>query len=126
MNINEYGFVRVAAASPKVRVADCDYNVSEIKSMIDAAEDKNAQIICFPELSITSYSCGDLFFQTALQQKAVEALSDLTGFMKEKPSLIAIVGGCCYFTRGGAGFCPQNIYSQQQRVLRKTMVRRKP
>ena len=92
MNINEYGFVRVAAASPKVRVADCDYNVSEIKSMIDAAEDKNAQIICFPELSITSYSCGDLFFQTALQQKAVEALSDLTGFMKEKPSLIAIVG----------------------------------
>ncbi|HBK41861.1 MAG TPA: hypothetical protein DDZ57_09880, partial [Porphyromonadaceae bacterium] len=60
MKINEYGFVRVAAASPKVKVADCDYNVSEIKSMIDVAEKENVQIVCFPELSITSYTCGDL------------------------------------------------------------------
>lgn len=92
MNINEYGFIRVAAASPKVKVADCDYNVSEIKSMIDVAERENVQIICFPELSITSYTCADLFFQTALQQKAVESLLDLTGFMKNKLSIIAIVG----------------------------------
>ena len=92
MKINEYGFVRVAAASPKVKVADCDYNVSEIKSMIDVAEKENVQIVCFPELSITSYTCGDLFFQAALQQKAVEALLELAGFMKKKPSLIAIVG----------------------------------
>lgn len=92
MNINEHGFIRVAAASPKVKVADCDYNVSEIKSMIDVAEKENVQIICFPELSITSYTCADLFFQTALQQKAIESLFSLTDFMRNKPSMIVIVG----------------------------------
>ncbi len=92
MNINEHGFIRVAAASPKVKVADCYYNVSEIKSMIDVAEKENVQIICFPELSITSYTCADLFFQTALQQKAIESLFSLTDFMRNKPSMIVIVG----------------------------------
>ncbi|MDO5523609.1 MAG: NAD(+) synthase [Bacteroidia bacterium] len=92
MNINEYGFIRVAAASPKVKVADCDFNTGEIKSMIDAAEKENVQIICFPELCITSYTCGDLFFQETLQRKAVDSLLDLTGFLKNKSSMIAIVG----------------------------------
>ncbi len=92
MHINKYGFIRVAAASPKVRVADCDYNISEIKSMIDRAESEQVQFIAFPELSITAYTCGDLFLQTALQQKAVESLAELTGFMRSKPSMIAIVG----------------------------------
>ena len=53
--------MRVAAASPKVKVADCDYNISEIKSMIDEALKEHVQILCFPELSITSYTCADLF-----------------------------------------------------------------
>lgn len=92
MNINDFGFIRVAAASPKVKVADCDYNIGEIKSIIDVAEKENVQIVCFPELSITAYSCGDLFLQERLQQKAMESLADLVDFMKEKSSLIAIVG----------------------------------
>lgn len=92
MNINQHGFIRVAAASPRVRVADCDYNSAEIKSMIDAAAKEGVQIVCFPELSITAYTCGDLFFQAALQQKAVECLSELVDFMKDKPSIIALVG----------------------------------
>ena len=92
MNINDFGFIRVAAASPKVKVAACDFNTVEIKSMIDAAEKENVQIVCFPELCITSYTCADLFFQEALQRKAVESLLDLTGFMKSKQSIIAIVG----------------------------------
>lgn len=92
MNINEFGFIRVAAASPKVKVADCDYNLSEIMGLIDNAINEHVQIICFPELSLTSYSCGDLFFQTALQEKAVSSLLKIRAYLKDKPSIIAIVG----------------------------------
>jgi NAD+ synthase (glutamine-hydrolysing) len=92
MKINEYGFLRVAAASPKLKVADCDYNISEIKSIIAQAAENDVQIVCFPELCITGYTCADLFFQTLLQQKALQSLAELIDFMKDKPSLIAIVG----------------------------------
>ncbi|MDD2475374.1 MAG: NAD(+) synthase [Dysgonamonadaceae bacterium] len=92
MNINEYGFVRVAAASPKLKVADCDYNVSQIKNIIKDAVKQNVQFLCFPELAITAYSCGDLFFQSALQLKAMESLKELIVFMNDKPSIITIVG----------------------------------
>lgn len=63
MNINDLGFLRVAASAPKLKVADCDFNTNEIKSVIEKALKEDVQIICFPELSITSYSCGDLFFR---------------------------------------------------------------
>lgn len=92
MNINDFGFLRVAAASPKLRVADCDYNLAEIKTMIGQAIDQHVQIICFPELSITGYTCGDLFFQVALQEKAKISLLSLVDFMQDQPSIIAIVG----------------------------------
>ena len=92
MNINKYGFVRVAAATPKLKVADCDYNISQIKDLIDIAVNKNVQLLCFPELSITGYTCADLFFQTALQHKAIEALMDLTKFLNDKPSIVVMVG----------------------------------
>ena len=92
MNINDYGFVRVAAASPKLKVADCDYNTTQIKQLIDDAVKQNVQFLCFPELSITGYTCADLFFQTALQRKAIKSLMELVSFMKDKPSLISMVG----------------------------------
>ena len=92
MHINEYGFLRVAASSPKLRVADCDYNTAEIKSVIARAAKERVQILCFPELCITAYTCADLFFQTALQRKALASLNELADFMKDKPALIAIVG----------------------------------
>jgi NAD+ synthase (glutamine-hydrolysing) len=92
MHINDFGFLRVAAASPTLRVADCDFNTAEIKSVIERAVREEVQLICFPELCITAYSCGDLFFQEALQRKAVASLTELAAFMKGKPSLIAIVG----------------------------------
>ena len=88
MNINDYGFVRVAAASPRLKVADCDYNTSQIKQLIDEAAKQNVQFICFPELSITGYTCADLFFETVLQRKALVALMELVGFMKDKTSII--------------------------------------
>ena len=92
MNINDYGFVRVGAASPKLKVADCDYNVSQIKILIDEAVNQKVQLLSFPELSITGYTCGDLFFQTVLQRKAMESVMDLVEFMNDKPSIIVMVG----------------------------------
>ena len=90
--INEYGFLRVAAASPKLKVGDCNYNLSEIKSVITQAVEQNVQVVCFPELCITGSTCGDLFFQMLLLEKAKQSLLELEDFMKDKPSLIAIVG----------------------------------
>ncbi len=92
MEINRYGFICVAAASPKLKVADCDYNTAEIKQVIERAQQENVQILCFPELCITAYSCGDLFFQKALQEKALESLHELVRFMKGQTSLIILVG----------------------------------
>lgn len=92
MNINNYGFVRVAAASPKLKVADCEYNTAQIKNVIDDAVNKNIQLITFPELAITGYTCGDLFFQTVLQKKAMDSLMSLVKYMKDKKSIIALVG----------------------------------
>ncbi|WP_418893418.1 NAD(+) synthase [Limibacterium fermenti] len=92
MDINNHGFIRVAAASPKVRVADCDYNVYEMKSVIGDAVAEGVQVLCLPELGITGYTCGDLFLQTALQNKAIDSLFELVAFLKDKPSLIVIAG----------------------------------
>jgi len=65
-----YGFVKVAAAVPPVKVADCQYNAEQIEKMIIEAEEKGVQIIAFPELCITGYTCADLFAQELLLEKA--------------------------------------------------------
>lgn len=73
----KYGFVKVAAATPRVRVADCAYNAEQIAGMMRRAADKGAQIIVFPELSLTAYTCLDLFQQTTLLDGAEKALLQL-------------------------------------------------
>ena len=70
----DYGFVKVAAASPMVRVADCKYNREEIFKLIQQAEKQNVSVVLFPELCITGYTCGDLFNQSLLIEKAKESL----------------------------------------------------
>lgn len=57
-----YGFFRVASASLKLRVADPDFNKEEIKKAIDTALEENARLLVTPELSLTGYTCADLFF----------------------------------------------------------------
>ena len=66
------GFVKIACAVPELKVADCDYNTDKIIGLISEAYSKNVKIICFPELSITGYTCGDLFFQSSLLNSAEE------------------------------------------------------
>ena len=70
----KYGFIKVAAGVPVVKVADVEYNVQQIESLIAQAEGKGVEIIVFPELCITGYSCQDLFREQLLLDKAEEGL----------------------------------------------------
>ena len=73
----QYGFVKTAALTPSIRVADCAYNARQIIEVLRGAAAAGAEIACLPELCITGYTCGDLFFQPVLQQGARDALADV-------------------------------------------------
>ena len=68
------GFLRVAAAVPRVQLADISANTQEIEKLMVAAEGKDVEILCFPELCITGYTCQDLFAQQLLLEEAEHAL----------------------------------------------------
>ena len=87
----EFGFIRVAAATPRVKVADVDANVEEICRMAEIAENEQVSILAFPELSVTGYSCGDLFAQELLVNRAEEGVKRLKAFSRGK-SLTLVVG----------------------------------
>ena len=86
------GFVRVAAAVPQMRVADCHYNTHEIKQQIAEAIDEGVQVICFPELSVTGYTCADLFFTQQLQQDTLKCLEEICASTRNQP-IVVLVGG---------------------------------
>lgn len=69
-----YGFYRVACASPELKVCDCSFNSEKIVDAVRQADSEGCSLIVFPELSVTGYTCGDLFLQTELQRAAVNAL----------------------------------------------------
>lgn len=83
-----YGFIKVAAVTPTLRVADCRYNTEEQIRLAKECETKGAQLIVFPELSITGYTCGDLFLHDVLIRSAEEELLHLA---KETSSLDAVI-----------------------------------
>lgn len=85
------GFIKVAAAIPSVKVADCSYNVQQIESLIAMAEGKGVEAIVFPELCITGYTCQDLFKQTLLLEQAETSVLMLLDFTR-KLDIISIVG----------------------------------
>ena len=87
----EFGFIRVAAATPRVKVADVNANVEEICRLAEIAENEQVSILAFPELSVTGYSCGDLFAQELLVSRAEEGVKRLKTFSRGK-SLTLVVG----------------------------------
>ena len=87
----KHGFVKVAAAVPAVKVADVMYNVQEIERLIAMADAEHVEVVVFPELSITGYSCQDLFRERLLLDKAEEGLLRLIDFTR-KLDIIAVVG----------------------------------
>ena len=87
----KYGFVKVASAIPAVKVADCKFNAQQIDTQIAIADGKGVQIIVFPELCITGYSCADLFGQTLLLEEAEIALMHIMNNTRQM-DIISIVG----------------------------------
>lgn len=85
------GFVKVAAAVPAVKVADCEYNTLQIENIIAQAEGKGVEIIVFPELCITGYSCQDLFRQSLLLEQVEASMLMLLDFTRNL-DIISIVG----------------------------------
>ena len=86
-----YGYVKVAAAIPCVKGADCKFNAGQIEKQIIIAEGKGVQIITFPELSITGYTCGDLFAQQLLIEEAEMGLIQIVNNTRQL-DIISIVG----------------------------------
>ena len=86
-----YGFVKVAAAVPLVQVADCFYNIEKIEGLMRQASEKGVQIIAFPELSVTGYTCLDLFAQQTLLDGAEAALLQLVSNTADL-DILTIVG----------------------------------
>ena len=85
------GFIKVAALTPKVTVADTQANRKEICRLMDEAEAKGAKILVFPELCITGYTCGDLFYQQVLLREAKKELLAIAKYTQRKDYL-AFVG----------------------------------
>ena len=84
------GFIKVAAATPDIRVADVPFNTKQICSAIEEAQNNQAKIVVFPELCVTGYTCGDLFTQDVLLQAAKQALLEITEFTREKDMLVFV------------------------------------
>lgn len=87
----KFGFITVAAAIPSVKVADTEYNIKQIEDFVAQAEGRGVEIIVFPELSVTGYSCQDLFLQQLLVEQAEVAVMQLLDFSR-KLDIICIVG----------------------------------
>ena len=91
-------FIRVAAATPEIRVADVEYNKEQICDCVRQAVSCHAKVIVLPELCLTGYTCGDLFLQTPMLERAREALYELIRFSGDLDILMAV--GVPYEVRG--------------------------
>ncbi len=77
------GFIKVAAGTPKIRVADCDYNAGQIIVLMKEAAGQGVKVLALPELCVTGYTCGDLFLQDTLLEGAEKALCRILEETKE-------------------------------------------
>jgi NAD+ synthase (glutamine-hydrolysing) len=86
-----HGFVKVGAAVPRIKVADCSYNANNIINMINKAQAEGIVAVAFPELSITGYTCADLFHQKILIDEVKSQLERILKSTKET-DIVAIIG----------------------------------
>ncbi len=91
MLLRELGMIRVAAVSPSLKVADIEFNLAAIEEATINAANQGVQLIVFPELALTGYTCGDLFYQQSLLEQVREGLNSLTA-LSEQTGMILIVG----------------------------------
>ncbi|MBP3623139.1 MAG: NAD(+) synthase [Oscillospiraceae bacterium] len=116
----KYGFIKVAAASPALRLGDTAYNLESAKASLDAAEHLGANLLVLPELHLTGYTCGDLFYSDLLLDGALEALGALRDYTAGKRCLLVVglplrLGGklynCAAVLQGGEvlGLVPKTV-----------------
>ena len=91
---NRFGFVKVAAATPLVKIADCHANAEAIDKMTAEAVERGASVVVFPELSMTGYTCGDLFLQSRIIEAGDEALAQL---LATPHPIVSIIGMPIYY-----------------------------
>ena len=84
------GFIKVAAGTPDVQVADCEFNADKIIEMVHEMEEQGAKVMVFPELCITGYTCGDLFWQETLLEEARAQLLRIAEETEEVDALIFV------------------------------------
>lgn len=123
--MKNYGFIRTAAAVPAVRIADVEYNVAEICRLAGEAFEKEVSLVVFPELSVTGYSCADLFGQSLLVKAAEEGVKKIMEFSRGK-ALTIIAGApvayrsrlydCAVVIRNGnvKGIVPKTYISSEE------------
>lgn len=115
-----YGFIKAAAASPALRVGDTAFNLESARECFDAAENMGANLLVLPELHLTGYTCGDLFYSDLLLEAALEALAALRDYTAGKRCLLVVglplrLGGklynCAAVLQGGAvlGLVPKTV-----------------
>lgn len=86
-----HGFIKAAAATPDIRVADCGYNAEKIVNLMRCADESGVKLLVLPELCVTGYTCGDLFLQKTLLDGALAALEKIVGESRDL-SLLAVLG----------------------------------
>ena len=124
-------FIRIACAVPAVRVADVKKNAEAICAYIAEADAKSCDILLFPELALTGYTCGDLFFQKTLQQAVRAGLKQITEASGAHPELTVAVGlpavldgqlyNCAAVLRGGElrGLVPKTFLPNHREFSEK-------
>ena len=90
VNFMRDGFLKVAAGTPPIRVADCRYNAEQIFTLMRQADEQGVRVLCLPELCLTGYTCGDLFLQDTLLEAAEEGLSTILEATKNLDMLTAL------------------------------------
>ena len=86
-----FGFVKVAAAVPRMKVADCRFNAEKIKEQMTLADAQGVEVVCFPELSITGATCGDLYRQQLLLDEAENAMLQILDYSRNL-NVISLLG----------------------------------
>ena len=86
------GFIKVAAGTPEIRVADCAYNAQASIALLRQAAEQGVHLLALPELGLTGYTCGDLFFQPALLEGAKKALLALREASRAYPATVTVAG----------------------------------
>ena len=90
--MTEYGYLRVGAAVPTLRIGDVCYNVARIKELLKDAENRGADVVVMPELGVTGYTCGDLFDQILLMREAENGIKELAEATSESRAMLVV--GC--------------------------------